>query len=84
MPTNPALWLAQAIAREHGGRLNRAQATEVLQGHGPASASGAELCDVLWTEMGLSADAAITKVIPDTNGYFTWLLRTLTWCGEYP
>ena len=51
----------QAIARDHGGRLNRAQATAALRSSS-GDAGGAEMVDVLWTEMGLAADAAITKV----------------------
>lgn len=59
---SPINCFLQAIARKHGGRLSRAQATEALQGQGPTGGSGAELCDVLWTEMGLANNAAITKV----------------------
>ena len=54
--------MRQAIARQYGGRLTRAQATELLQAQSPAGGGrGAEQCDVLWTEMGLPEDAAITK-----------------------
>ena len=65
----------KAIARDHGGRLTRSQATEALQGS--SDAGGSERIDVLWTEMGLAADAAITKV-QRTNSVSQAHLHNLT------
>ena len=52
-----------AIAREHGGVLNRFQAMKLLAGLTGGVDNQQEATELLWTEMGLAPDAQITQVL---------------------
>ena len=52
----------EALAREHGGRLTKAQAVELLQQGSSNANGGSEAAELLWAEMGLAEDAFITEV----------------------
>ena len=56
----------QALAKDGGGRLDKAHAVQLLQQSTTGSAdgsSGSEAAELLWAEMGLAKDAFITEVM---------------------
>ncbi|KAK9810028.1 hypothetical protein WJX72_003602 [[Myrmecia] bisecta] len=50
-----------ALARNHGGRLDRHQTLELLQRTGADGGVNREVAETIWTEMGLAQDAHITQ-----------------------
>ena len=51
-----------ALAREHGGSLNKQQVLDLVTSTGIGKGQDAEAADLLWGEMGLAENAHITEV----------------------
>ena len=51
-----------ALAREHGGSLNKQQVLDLVTSTGIGRGQDAEAADLLWGEMGLAENAHITEV----------------------